>query len=96
MWRERGTGWGESEWSKKARARENREWGSSPFYSEPGIPGCCQVTVGWSLDQKKNKKKNQTNKNKKQKQKKKQTNKKKTLIVYTYMKILLTSLFLPL
>jgi hypothetical protein len=23
---------------------------SSPFYSESGIPGCCQVTVGLSLD----------------------------------------------
>jgi hypothetical protein len=23
---------------------------SSPFYSESGTPGCCQVTVGQSLD----------------------------------------------
>jgi hypothetical protein len=22
---------------------------SSPFYSGPGLPGCCQITVGWSL-----------------------------------------------
>jgi hypothetical protein len=77
MWRERGKGWGESEWSKKARARENREWGSSPFYSEPGIPGCCQVTVGWSLDQKKNKKKTKQTKTKnKNKKRNKQTKKK--------------------
>jgi hypothetical protein len=31
------------------RAREEEE-ASSPFYSESGIPGCCQVTVGQSLD----------------------------------------------
>jgi hypothetical protein len=46
-WRERGDG--------KARARESKrasEQGgaSSPFYSESGIPGYCQVTVEWSLD----------------------------------------------
>jgi hypothetical protein len=23
---------------------------SSPFYSGSGLPGYCQVTVGWSLD----------------------------------------------
>jgi hypothetical protein len=22
----------------------------SPFYSESGTPGCCQATVGWSLE----------------------------------------------
>jgi hypothetical protein len=38
---------GQSE-NKKTRARE--EGPSSPFYSESGTPGCCQVTVGWSLD----------------------------------------------
>jgi hypothetical protein len=28
-----------------------REQGvSAPFYSESGTPGCCQVTVGQSLD----------------------------------------------
>ena len=36
----------------RARRQESRraEGASSPFYSESGIPGCCQVTVGWSLD----------------------------------------------
>lgn len=29
------------------RARE-RGGVSSPFYNESGIPGCCQVTLGWS------------------------------------------------
>ena len=33
------------------KAREDREKGASRhFYSESGIPGCCQTTVGWSLD----------------------------------------------
>ena len=33
------------------RAREQDSGGvSSPFYSESGTPGCCQVTVGRSLD----------------------------------------------
>ena len=36
--------------SKKAREQEGAKGASSPFYSESGIPGCCQVTVGWSLD----------------------------------------------
>jgi hypothetical protein len=30
--------------------QESKEGASSPFYSESGIPGCCQVTVGRSLD----------------------------------------------
>jgi hypothetical protein len=32
----------------RARRQESRraEGASSPFYSESGIPGCCQVTVG--------------------------------------------------
>ena len=30
---------------KKARVRE-REEASNPFYSRPGLPGCCQVTEG--------------------------------------------------
>jgi hypothetical protein len=29
--------------------QEREEGASSPFYSEPGTPGCCQVTVGWRL-----------------------------------------------
>jgi hypothetical protein len=33
------------------RERGEREEGaSSPFYSKPGLPGCCQVTVGRSLE----------------------------------------------
>ena len=40
---------GQSE-SKKAREQESEEGASSPFYSESGTPGCCQVTVGQSLD----------------------------------------------
>jgi len=42
---------------KRARARGGRRrwrgWGGggSPFYSESGIPGCCQVTVGVELRQ---------------------------------------------
>jgi hypothetical protein len=34
---------------KKARDQEREEGASSPFYSESGTPGCCQVTVGRSL-----------------------------------------------
>ena len=33
-----------------ARRQEREEGTSSPFYSGSGLPGCCQVTVGWSLD----------------------------------------------
>jgi hypothetical protein len=34
------------------KAREDREKGASRhFYSESGIPGCCQVTGGQSLDE---------------------------------------------
>ena len=44
-WRERG----EERGSKRAREREGRR-ASSPFYSGSGLPGCCQVTVRWSLD----------------------------------------------
>ena len=34
------------------REQENKraEGASSPFYSESGKPGCCQVTVGQNLD----------------------------------------------
>ena len=31
--------------------QESEEGASSPFYNESGIPGCCQVTVGQSLDE---------------------------------------------
>jgi hypothetical protein len=58
-WGERGKGKQEQE---KAREQERDEGASSPFYSESGlpgccqaivwqrIPGCCQVTVGRSLE----------------------------------------------
>jgi hypothetical protein len=36
--------------SKREREQESEEGASSPFYSVSGLPGCCQVTVGWSLD----------------------------------------------
>jgi len=40
---------------REKRARENRETreegASSLFYSESGTPGCCQVTVGRSLEE---------------------------------------------
>ena len=64
-WREgegNGNGEGESESRREARDQEREEGASSPFYSGPGlpgycqvtvgrsIPGYCQVTVGWSLD----------------------------------------------
>jgi hypothetical protein len=53
--RERGRGMGreeEQEGEDRARTRrQEREGGvSSLFYSESGTPGCCQVTVGRSLD----------------------------------------------
>jgi hypothetical protein len=43
---------GEEGKGTRARVRrEKREEGaSSPVYSESGTPGCCQVTVGRSLD----------------------------------------------
>jgi len=48
----RGEGNGER-WDRreegKSKKQENEEGASSPFYSESGIPGCCQVTVGWSI-----------------------------------------------
>jgi hypothetical protein len=42
--RERGRGREEPK-----RARE-KQAGSKSKYSGSGLPGCCQVTVGWSLD----------------------------------------------
>ena len=43
--------WGaEKEQERNKRPREQGERASSPFYSESGLLGCCQVTVGWSLD----------------------------------------------
>jgi hypothetical protein len=54
MWRERGQGQGREgkrgkRTERKQEGKSKREPGgggaSSPFYSESGIPGCCQVTV---------------------------------------------------
>jgi hypothetical protein len=52
MEREGRRGWGMGrEWRGAERQeQEQEESASSPFYSESGIPGCFQVTVGWSLD----------------------------------------------
>jgi hypothetical protein len=50
--RERGGGNGARKNREGKRVRE-KGWGwgaNSPFYSESGIPGYCQVTVGWSLE----------------------------------------------
>ena len=54
MWRER---WEESGERKNRLERtelekegKKEEGMSSPFYSESGTSGCCQVTVGWRLD----------------------------------------------
>jgi hypothetical protein len=49
MRRERGGGKGQRG-SRKARATEKGGGANSPFYSESGITGCCQVIVGWSLN----------------------------------------------
>ena len=46
IWKE-GEGMRRQSVSRKARERGGA---SSPFYSESGTPGCCQVTVGRSLD----------------------------------------------
>jgi hypothetical protein len=55
-WREGGKGMrregeqeGAREQEREAREQERGEGASSPFYSGPGLPGCCQGTVGWSL-----------------------------------------------
>jgi hypothetical protein len=34
----------------KKERQEREEGANNPFYSGPGLPGCCQVTVGWSFD----------------------------------------------
>jgi hypothetical protein len=36
----------------RARDQEGKRprGANSTFYSGSGLPGCCQVTVGWSLD----------------------------------------------
>ena len=35
---------------KRIEIEQEGKKASSSFYSESGIPGCCQVTVGWSLE----------------------------------------------
>lgn len=50
---ERGRKRMEESGSKKARAGTNAkgaEGTSRPFHSKSGKPGCCQITIGWSLD----------------------------------------------
>ena len=47
-WGERGELETEKEQERIKRARRGA---SSPFYSESGTPGCCQVTVRWSLEE---------------------------------------------
>jgi hypothetical protein len=34
---------------RETRGQEREEGASSPFYSGPGLPGCCQVTVRSSI-----------------------------------------------
>lgn len=44
-WGERGSGGGQSK--KKKQENQRRAAGASNLlYSESGVPGCCQVTVG--------------------------------------------------
>ena len=40
----------EKEGKSKIKRQDQAEGASSPFNIKSGIPGCCQVTVGWSLD----------------------------------------------
>jgi hypothetical protein len=54
---ERGEG---TEREQEGKEQERDEGASSPFHSESGTPGCCQVTVGWSLDKQKQKQTNKT------------------------------------
>jgi hypothetical protein len=64
-WRERegmGREGGRGERTEREQEQEREERASSPFYSQSGIPGCyqvtvgqsipgcCHLTVGWSLD----------------------------------------------
>ena len=42
-----------AEWDKRTEQEQEgkrAKGASSPFYSESDTPGCCQVTVGRSLD----------------------------------------------
>jgi len=49
MWREREKG-KKGQRGKRVREGESEEGANIPFYTESGIPGCCQVTVGQSLE----------------------------------------------
>ena len=42
---------GGGEWGERGKKARERGEASSPFYSKSGIPGCCQVTVGQSLEE---------------------------------------------
>jgi hypothetical protein len=35
---------------RETREQESKEGTHNPFHSGPGLPGCCQIIVGWSLD----------------------------------------------
>ena len=54
MWRGGRREWGErgskGEGERGVREQEREEGANSSSDSGPGLPGCCQVTVGWSLD----------------------------------------------
>ena len=45
------TTWREQEGKREATGKQEREEeeAGSPFYNGSGLPGCCQVTVGWHL-----------------------------------------------
>ena len=46
-------GWGKGQEDRAGEGRQEQERAeetSSSFYSESGLPDCCQVTVGQSLD----------------------------------------------
>jgi hypothetical protein len=49
--RERKVGGGGRRQESKRTREESEEGVSSPFYSKSDIPGCCPVTVGWSLEE---------------------------------------------
>jgi hypothetical protein len=45
--------WGKgerTEWEQEGKRTRLRGGVSSPIFTESGIPRCCQVTMGWSLD----------------------------------------------
>jgi hypothetical protein len=40
---------GERERAREQEAKEREERATIPFYGGPGLPGCCQVTVGRNI-----------------------------------------------